>query len=171
VSSEKQLKRRLIAMNMRTKMPVAGLASILVLGTALRVHSQDESQSTPRQQTHSLGDVDKGMSNTARDYATQKKALAQEFKDRRQALTGGEDWKSLSSADKKTRLNALQQEFNTREAALRDDYKAKREELVNEKNSIKATEDANNAQTRAAEEKTGHSAGSMGRAGAGRGRH
>ncbi|MBI3551617.1 MAG: hypothetical protein HY077_03800 [Elusimicrobia bacterium] len=127
----------------------------MLLNSAPKVSAQDQPPA-PNQPTKSVQDIDKGMDDPAKDYATKKKALALEFKDKRQALTGSDDWKSLSPAEKKAKLKALQQEFKTQEAKLRDDFKAKREEFVKEKKEAKTAERAEEAKEKGTEERAEH---------------
>lgn len=86
-------------------------------------------QSAPAQ-AQSVKGIDASMRAAARDFAGKRKALAQEFRSKRQELTGGADWKTLTPAERRAKLKALQADFKAQQRQLRAGYAAQRRAFV-----------------------------------------
>lgn len=110
---------------MRKTATMLGVCAVLAAAVPGRAQQPDPMTPAPAAaQPMAQPDVDKGMSDAARDYAAKKKALAQQFRRKRQELTGGAEWKTLAPADRKAKLKALQADYKAQQQVLREDYKA-----------------------------------------------
>lgn len=115
------------------------LAALLggVLWAGVRAQGAMDPAAAPAgRAARTLEDVDLSLGGLSEEHQESQKALSRQYSDKRKDLVEGDEWRSLSRVERRSRLRLLQDAFKTAEGRLKDQYKARREALVRERQAL-----------------------------------
>lgn len=102
------------------------------LGAGLVWAQQTESERVQQR----IEDVDQQMAELEREHADKRRALKQEYKEKRRELVESEQFKSMDRGDRRARVKELKAQYKAERARLNDEFKAKRAEFDDRRERI-----------------------------------
>lgn len=87
-------------------------------------------------QPRSTREVDQAVEQLGHEESGQRKALEDEYEERRRELVESPEYKALSRRERKAKVRALKNEFRVREQQLEDGYESRRREFDRQRRDV-----------------------------------